>query len=104
MISVADFHKVPMIERFWITSPKFPLGHRLFFFSSLQVIEQEEFANFIRDDAANVQGREECDSIPFIDDIRFYITNFVQSYSDTAEANRKLNLIEDLIEELGLDG
>ncbi|XP_064632554.1 ankyrin repeat and BTB/POZ domain-containing protein 1-like [Lineus longissimus] len=68
------------------------------------VIEQEGFADLIQQDAASVDGREDCDSIPIIDDIRFYITNFIQSYSDTAEANHKLNLIEDLLEGLGLDG
>ena len=62
-----------------------------------------EFAEFIHEDATSVKGREETDSIPIVDDIRFHITNFVQTYSDMYEADDRLAAIDRLLEDLDLD-
>ncbi len=63
-----------------------------------------EFGEFVVEDAKSVIGRQETDTIPIIDDIRFHITSFMQTYSDMYEADQKLALINNLLEELGLDG
>ena len=69
----------------------------------VQVLKNEEFAEFVKEDAETVQGRQETDTISIIDDIRFHITNFVQTFSDMYEADQKLGLIDAFLEELGLD-
>ena len=69
----------------------------------LQMVQVKEFGEFVREDAGKVQGRQETDSIPIIDDIRFHITNFVQTFSDMYEADQKLALIDSFLEELQLD-
>ena len=68
-----------------------------------QVALLPEFAAFIREDASSVCQREETDSIPIIDDIRFHITNFMQTYSDMYEADDKMSVIDRLLEDLALD-
>ena len=70
----------------------------------LQIIAQQEFKQLVLEDASQVKGREETDSIDVIDEIRFYISNFVQTYSEMEEANDKLRLIDDLLEELDVEG
>jgi len=62
-----------------------------------------EFLQIVSEDASTVQEREEADSIPIIDDIRFHITNFVQTYSDMYEADGKMAIIDHLLEELDLE-
>lgn len=56
------------------------------------------------EDAANVKGREETDTIDIVDEIRYYISSFVMTYSEMEEANEKLRLIDDLLEELDVEG
>ena len=68
------------------------------------MIEQEEFADLVREDASNLKEREEADTIDIIDEVRFYITNFIQNFSDMEEANDRLKVIDDLLEELDLEG
>ncbi len=67
------------------------------------VLESEEFASFVSEDATSVRHRQETDSIPIIDDIRFHLTNFVQTFSDMYEADQKLGRIDSFLAELGLD-
>ncbi|KAK3746292.1 hypothetical protein RRG08_065812 [Elysia crispata] len=69
-----------------------------------KIIAQQEFKQLVLEDASQVKGREETDSIDVIDEIRFYISNFVQTYSEMEEANDKLRLIDDLLEELDVEG
>ena len=54
-------------------------------------------------DAIELKGRQETDSIPVIDDIRYHITSEVQTVSELSEASDKLQLIDKLLEDLGLD-
>ena len=68
-----------------------------------QIVQDESFAAFVREDAASIQDRESTDSIPIIDDIRFHISSFMQTFSDMYEASEKLGLIDNFLEELGLD-
>ncbi|XP_062595032.1 ankyrin repeat and BTB/POZ domain-containing protein 1-like [Saccostrea cucullata] len=67
-------------------------------------VHREDFAQLVREDASEIKGRQETDSIGIIDDIRFHITNFVQTYSEMEEANEQLRLVDDLLEDLNLDG
>ena len=68
------------------------------------MLQLPEFIDFVQEDAASVVGRQETDSIPIIDDIRFHITNFIQTFSDMYDADQKLSQIDNFLEELGLDG
>lgn len=68
-----------------------------------RVLSNAEFTVFVREDANAVKERQETDSIPIIDDIRYHITNFVQTFSDMYEADQKLAVIDNFLEELGLE-
>ncbi|XP_078001015.1 ankyrin repeat and BTB/POZ domain-containing protein 1-like [Glandiceps talaboti] len=68
-----------------------------------KVVHTEEFADLIREDASSVKEREETDSIMIVDDIRYHITNNVQTYSAMEEANEKLNLLDDLLIQLDVE-
>lgn len=56
------------------------------------------------EDASEIKMRQETDSIGIIDDIRFHLTNFVQMYSEMEEANERLRMVDDLLEDMNLDG
>lgn len=68
-----------------------------------KLVDSEEFAAAVREDAAAVEERQETDSIPLIDDIRFHITSNVQTYSAIEEANQRLDALENLLGSLGLE-
>ena len=67
------------------------------------MVNSEDFASFVKEDALTVQKREETDSIPIIDDIRFHITNSVQTFSDMYDADEKLSSIDQFLDQLDLD-
>jgi ankyrin repeat/BTB/POZ domain-containing protein 1 len=50
-----------------------------------------------------VRSRQETDSITVVDDIRYHITSDVQTVSEMDEAREKLQIIDRLLEDLGLD-
>ena len=68
------------------------------------MVHIEEFANLVRSDAGGVKNREATDTIPIIDDIRYHIQNFVQTFSDMDEADQRLMAIDQLLEDMDLDG
>ena len=68
------------------------------------MIDGQDFQDLVKEDASEIKGRQETDSIGIIDDIRFHLTNFVQTYSEMEEANERLQLVDDLLEDLNLDG
>ncbi|XP_069101724.1 ankyrin repeat and BTB/POZ domain-containing protein 1-like [Argopecten irradians] len=68
-----------------------------------EVILMEEFAELVRQDASNLERREDTDTIEIIDDIRFNITNFVQTFSDMTEAQEKLRMIDNFLEDMNID-
>lgn len=70
----------------------------------LQVVEQQEFADLVVEDARQVTAREETDSIDIIDEVRFYVANVVNTVSDLQDAEEKLRLIDQLLEDLEIDG
>ncbi|TTP91404.1 Ankyrin repeat and BTB/POZ domain-containing protein 1 [Bagarius yarrelli] len=68
-----------------------------------RLVEKPEFAELIREDAESVAARQETDSIPLVDDIRYHISGNVQTYSAIEEANQKLHALEFLLSYIGLD-
>ena len=62
-----------------------------------------DFTELVKEDAKSVQERQDTDTIAIIDDIRFHITDFIQTYSDVYEADQKLAVIDAFLEELQLD-
>lgn len=69
----------------------------------LQVVETQEFRDLVVDDAGEVRGRQETDSVPIIDDLRFHISSAVQTVSGIMEARTKLSVIEAVLEDLGIE-
>ncbi|XP_029636543.1 ankyrin repeat and BTB/POZ domain-containing protein 1-like [Octopus sinensis] len=70
----------------------------------VKVIQLPDFAELVQEDAHSVKERQETDSIEIIDNVRYYLTNFVQTFSDLQETKEKLVLIDQLLEELDLNG
>ncbi|XP_023372722.1 ankyrin repeat and BTB/POZ domain-containing protein 1 isoform X2 [Otolemur garnettii] len=68
-----------------------------------KLVEREDFAEAIREEAAAVAARQETDSIPLVDDIRFHVASTVQTYSAIEEAQQRLRALEDLLVSIGLD-
>lgn len=66
-------------------------------------MEFEEFAAAVKENADAVEERQETDSIPLVDDIRFHITSNVQTYSAIEEANQKLDALDNLLASIGLE-
>lgn len=66
-------------------------------------MESEEFVAAVKENAEAVEERQETDSIPLVDDIRFHITSNVQTYSAIEEANQKLEALENLLASIGLE-
>ncbi|XP_069684388.1 ankyrin repeat and BTB/POZ domain-containing protein 1-like isoform X2 [Periplaneta americana] len=68
-----------------------------------EIVHDEGLHDLIMQDATEVKGRQETDSIPVIDDIRYHITSDVQTVSEMEEASEKLKIIDMLLEDLELD-
>ncbi|XP_057686187.1 ankyrin repeat and BTB/POZ domain-containing protein 1 isoform X2 [Corythoichthys intestinalis] len=68
-----------------------------------QLVQNEEFAEMVKEDAALLEKRHETDSVPLIDDIRFHIATHVQTYSAIEEANQKLDALEELLFSIDID-
>ncbi|XP_035239446.1 ankyrin repeat and BTB/POZ domain-containing protein 1 isoform X1 [Anguilla anguilla] len=68
-----------------------------------RLVEQPEFAQVVQEDAQAVEDRQETDSIPLVDDIRFHITSNVQTYSAIEEAQQRLDMLEQLLISIGLE-
>uniref|UniRef100_A0A8C0D9U7 Ankyrin repeat and BTB/POZ domain-containing protein 1 n=1 Tax=Balaenoptera musculus TaxID=9771 RepID=A0A8C0D9U7_BALMU len=64
---------------------------------------QQDFVEAVREEAAAVTARQETDSIPLVDDIRFHVGSTVQTCSAMAQAERRLRVLEDLLVSIGLD-
>lgn len=73
------------------------------FVRPIQLVESEEFVAAVKENAEAVEERQETDSIPLVDDIRFHITSNVQTYSAIEEANQKLEALENLLASIGLE-
>ena len=65
-----------------------------------EVMDTDEFSQLVVESAYSIQKREETDSIPFIDDIRFHISR--RHKDDPTEIERKFSLVDTLLERLEL--
>ncbi|XP_075852057.1 ankyrin repeat and BTB/POZ domain-containing protein 1 [Microcebus murinus] len=68
-----------------------------------KLVGREDFAEAVREEAAAVASRQETDSIPLVDDIRFHVAAAAQTHSAAADAQRRLRALQDLLVALGLD-
>nr|XP_054751225.1 ankyrin repeat and BTB/POZ domain-containing protein 1-like [Lytechinus pictus] len=68
-----------------------------------EISDYTEFIELVKEDAACIENREEIDSIPIIDDLRFHLTNNLQTYSELQEAQMKLSCLDHILQELGLE-
>ena len=68
-----------------------------------QVVELEQFQTLVLQDAEEVKGRQETDSVQVVDDLRHHISCGVQTISGIQEARTKLATLEALLEELGIE-
>ena len=66
-----------------------------------EVVWTEEFSEMVRESAATVERREEIDSIPVVDEIRYFVYR-MHKFEKKWELERKLGLIDQLLEKLGL--
>jgi ankyrin repeat and BTB/POZ domain-containing protein 1 len=66
-----------------------------------EVVEMEEFAEMVRQSAATVEKREEIDTIPVVDERRFFIYR-MHRVGKAGELERKLGLIDQLLDKLNL--
>ncbi len=70
----------------------------------MKVLQQEEFVKFVLEDAASVVDRQETDTVPIIDDLRFYLAEFsTVDPSDIEETSEKMKLLDDFLEQIGLE-
>ncbi|KAL8934457.1 MAG: hypothetical protein Q9211_005213 [Gyalolechia sp. 1 TL-2023] len=79
--------RVPRLEEF---------GARYFAYRLESYIDEEDFAELIRESAGRIKGRQETDSIELLDDIRYYLSErFRLRFEDSG--------LEDMMDEGGLD-
>uniref|UniRef100_A0A8D1EFQ3 Ankyrin repeat and BTB/POZ domain-containing protein 1 n=1 Tax=Sus scrofa TaxID=9823 RepID=A0A8D1EFQ3_PIG len=68
-----------------------------------KLVEQDDFVEAVREEAAAVAARQETDSIPLVDDIRFHVGSTVQTCSAMQQAQQRLRVLEDLLVSIGLE-
>uniref|UniRef100_A0A8C9EGS6 Ankyrin repeat and BTB domain containing 1 n=1 Tax=Phocoena sinus TaxID=42100 RepID=A0A8C9EGS6_PHOSS len=68
-----------------------------------KLLEREDFVEAVKEEAAAVTARQETDSIPLVDDIRFHLGSAAQTCSAMEQAGRQLRALEDLLASIGLD-
>ncbi|XP_007465325.1 PREDICTED: ankyrin repeat and BTB/POZ domain-containing protein 1 [Lipotes vexillifer] len=68
-----------------------------------KLLEREDFVEAVKEEAAAVTARQETDSIPLVDDIRFHVGSAAQTCSAMEQAERQLRALEDLLASVGLD-
>lgn len=71
------------------------------------MIVEQEFLELVAEDAMAIKQREETDSIPIIDDLRYHILKFALPGMDAnnggIDVEAKLLMISELLTRLGLD-
>ena len=79
-------------------------------FVLLQIIDNKDFHSLILEDAASVRERQETDSIPVVDDIRFHLMRRVLPYYVSDEEDEvfvdcegNLQILDNLLVYLGIE-
>ena len=67
-----------------------------------QALKMVDWHELIQEDAKDVIGRQETDSIDVVDNVRYHIKKNVKTMAETEEADHKLRLIDDLLDQLDL--
>ncbi|EWM28152.1 ankyrin repeat and btb poz domain-containing protein 1 isoform 2 [Nannochloropsis gaditana] len=91
LLEVARLYDLPRLENFVVERMAINLE---------KVVEADKFRLLVEESAATVKAREERDSIPLIDDIRYFVCRLHRFDQDVQEM--KIALIESLLERLGL--
>lgn len=65
-------------------------------------MESERFAALVEESAWSIQKREETDSVPFVDDIRYFVYKLFNKH--THESHRRYELLDLVLERLNLSG
>ena len=83
---------------------------KIILFVLLQIIDNKEFHSLILEDAASVRERQETDSIPVVDDIRFHLMRRVLPYYVSDEEDEvfvdcegNLQILDNLLVYLGIE-
>ena len=66
-------------------------------------IESEEFTELVEYDAAQVLSREETDSVPLIDDIRYHLSKAILNFSHLEETQMKLGNLDRFLARLKIE-
>lgn len=76
----------------------------------MQLIDNEEFHSLILEDASSVRHRQQTDSIPVVDDIRFHLYKGVlpnvtsdEDEDGQFDSERKLNMLNNLLVHLDIE-
>lgn len=64
---------------------------------------QPQLRDIILSDAQHVKDRQETDSVTFVDELRFHLSSSLCEISDIVEAKDKLSLLEQILEDLGIE-
>lgn len=74
------------------------------------MIDNEEFHSLILEDASSVHNRQQTDSIPVVDDIRFHLYKGVlpnvtsdEDEDGQFDSERKLNMLNNLLVHLDIE-
>lgn len=69
------------------------------------MIEREDFSKIIIDDAASIIEREETDTIPIVDEIRYHLRreNQQQSSLENEEIRLKIDALDELLMKLNVE-
>lgn len=77
---------------------------------NLQFLDNKEFHALILEDASSVRDRQQTDSIPVVDDIRFHLYKGVlpsitsdEEGSGQFDSETKLKMLSDLLIDLGIE-
>ena len=65
--------------------------------------ENTDLHRMIAEDASMVKNRQETDSIQVVDDIRSHIRKRVRTMSDMTEAELKMTVVDNLLDDLDLE-
>lgn len=67
------------------------------------MVQNEEFRALVLHDASLIKERQETDSIDIIDEIRYFLKTDLNSIAAIEDASKSLELINDMLQEIGFD-
>jgi hypothetical protein len=88
---IAIMYNLPRLENHCI---------ELFAKHLVNVIDTQEFSELVQESAYSIEERQETDSIPFLDEVRFHVARLYRN--DPQGERLALDLLDDLLERLHL--